>query len=685
MRQRLLLWTATCLLTSPVAFALRLGEDLNSAEKEGQLDALRRALLQQVTAVTGVQAQSQPEDPSRAASALQEEDGSRDDASEEESDSDAAEDEEDASTAANASSDEPPYAGGDEEKEQLANTIGFENRSEEAEEIIKDAELEKIMLSAPAAASKPERLDVDEEEDKQVVAAVRAMKALKELKERKSKRAAKAENAMKAIKAMAAAVLEPTPRDNEAFPMSRETCLRMCDGHKQDREICHPCEAARDWCSPLYADEACFPGDSCDLCTQVMLHHHHEVNENASGLKDILETIVTEDQAEGEHFAALHRRRHNVAAPGSLRGAAIDGDHRYLDDDAAARRADVDDRDELDRRVGRRMRDRPHRDDVLAAPRGNRWPLGRGRGERPVGDVVNAVGQRVDLFDDPRLQPAIDERLYGAYDSDYWSDDIDGRVERHLGLPDWPILPAAPATASVIATPPAAPPVQLVWQAAPPAPAPFWPWVAAAAKPPWLAWDCDDGLSDWQTGWSDAKKTWCCANLHKGCPEPVVAVVRSLSQLSQSSRPASLPKPAPAAPGGVGAPAPALPPAKSWDCQDGISAWETDWSDEKKDWCCKSTGLTCKTSLFQEESAVMSTAADHSSEAAEKLAKAAEEAGQAMREALEAAAAVKEKARRIKRAADLEARRLALRDEEQEEDQEDGDLYDGLDDQDDGG
>merc|ERR1719401_168290 len=29
---------------------------------------------------------------------------------------------------------------------------------------------------------------------------------------------------------------------------------------------------------------------------------------------------------------------------------------------------------------------------------------------------------------------------------------------------------------------------------------------------------CDEGLSNWQKGWSVGKKNWCCEHEHKGCP-----------------------------------------------------------------------------------------------------------------------------------------------------------------------
>jgi hypothetical protein len=57
--------------------------------------------------------------------------------------------------------------------------------------------------------------------------------------------------------------------------------------------------------------------------------------------------------------------------------------------------------------------------------------------------------------------------------------------------------------------------------------------------------DCKEGLGKWETGWSNAKKDWCCKN---GDPDTC-----------------------------------------KFDCEAGLSNWETGWSKEKKDWCCTHT------------------------------------------------------------------------------------------------
>jgi cell division protein FtsB len=66
-----------------------------------------------------------------------------------------------------------------------------------------------------------------------------------------------------------------------------------------------------------------------------------------------------------------------------------------------------------------------------------------------------------------------------------------------------------------------------------------------AAKP----FDCDAGLSNWEKGWSDAKKEWCCQAESKGCP---------------------------------------------FDCEAGVDNWENGWSPDKKEFCCEHADVACK-------------------------------------------------------------------------------------------
>merc|ERR1712194_339600 len=50
-------------------------------------------------------------------------------------------------------------------------------------------------------------------------------------------------------------------------------------------------------------------------------------------------------------------------------------------------------------------------------------------------------------------------------------------------------------------------------------------------------YNCADGFSNWQAGWSVAKKAWCCAHHSKGCPGGVVAGRRGHPMIAtQASR-----------------------------------------------------------------------------------------------------------------------------------------------------
>lgn len=61
--------------------------------------------------------------------------------------------------------------------------------------------------------------------------------------------------------------------------------------------------------------------------------------------------------------------------------------------------------------------------------------------------------------------------------------------------------------------------------------------------------DCDAGLANWEKGWSDPKKEWCCKEKSMGCP---------------------------------------------FDCDAGVDNWEQGWADDKKEFCCEHTNVGCK-------------------------------------------------------------------------------------------
>lgn len=79
-----------------------------------------------------------------------------------------------------------------------------------------------------------------------------------------------------------------------------------------------------------------------------------------------------------------------------------------------------------------------------------------------------------------------------------------------------------------------------------------------------LPFDCDAGFSDRATAWSDAKKTWCCTNLGRGCQ-----MTTNLSAVHPGTQP-------------------------PFDCGAGLASRGIAWSHAKKQWCCTNLGLACK-------------------------------------------------------------------------------------------
>jgi len=106
---------------------------------------------------------------------------------------------------------------------------------------------------------------------------------------------------------------------------------------------------------------------------------------------------------------------------------------------------------------------------------------------------------------------------------------------------------------------PIAPPVPLPM----PVPMPVLPQPAPPADP----YNCADGFSNWQAGWSVGKKEWCCRVHGKGCPNS----------------------------GGGCAPVGTTSPP--YDCNAGFANWQQGWSVAKKAWCCTNAGKGCQTAV----------------------------------------------------------------------------------------
>jgi hypothetical protein len=74
----------------------------------------------------------------------------------------------------------------------------------------------------------------------------------------------------------------------------------------------------------------------------------------------------------------------------------------------------------------------------------------------------------------------------------------------------------------------------------------------ATTSPPY---DCVAGFVNWEDGWSETKKTWCCSEKSLGCSEEAGST--------------------------------------SFDCANGFDNWEEGWQSEKKDWCCANKQIAC--------------------------------------------------------------------------------------------
>lgn len=152
-----------------------------------------------------------------------------------------------------------------------------------------------------------------------------------------------------------------------------------------------------------------------------------------------------------------------------------------------------------------------------------------------------------------------------------------------------------------------------------------------------LPYDCQASAEDWDVGWSERKKAWCCQNEPPlGCPVTTTDAYQCSGPTQSWSfgrrywccwhrntgcnkdtgrhfddpqtgpagagaypKPAVAPSPAlppsPAAPAVVPAAKPAAgnPASLPYDCEAGYSNWQQGWSDKKKDWCCENAGVGC--------------------------------------------------------------------------------------------
>mmetsp|Transcript_37803 Transcript_37803/g.87517 ORF Transcript_37803/g.87517 Transcript_37803/m.87517 type:complete len:867 (+) Transcript_37803:45-2645(+) len=77
---------------------------------------------------------------------------------------------------------------------------------------------------------------------------------------------------------------------------------------------------------------------------------------------------------------------------------------------------------------------------------------------------------------------------------------------------------------------------------------------------PSAPYDCSAGVKNWQDGWSDGKKEWCCVKQKVGCP--------------------------------------VTPAPPKFDCHDGPDMNTSNWTDDRKEWCCKRYHRGCEEENF---------------------------------------------------------------------------------------
>eukprot|EP00931_Biecheleriopsis_adriatica_P100411 TRINITY_DN75736_c0_g1_i1.p1 TRINITY_DN75736_c0_g1~~TRINITY_DN75736_c0_g1_i1.p1 ORF type:complete len:1127 (+),score=156.89 TRINITY_DN75736_c0_g1_i1:360-3383(+) len=119
--------------------------------------------------------------------------------------------------------------------------------------------------------------------------------------------------------------------------------------------------------------------------------------------------------------------------------------------------------------------------------------------------------------------------------------------------------------------------------------------------------DCSAGQWNWKKGWSDEKKAYCCKHDKKGCPgdpeefgdemttptsydcdKDASLLVAAGREWCCKNKPSSK--------------------ACPYDCHAGLSKWQTGFSEDKKNWCCKYQHLACS-----QHGEVVDQVADHGS------------------------------------------------------------------------
>eukprot|EP00429_Kryptoperidinium_foliaceum_P101096 CAMPEP_0176248306 /NCGR_PEP_ID=MMETSP0121_2-20121125/33400_1 /TAXON_ID=160619 /ORGANISM="Kryptoperidinium foliaceum, Strain CCMP 1326" /LENGTH=334 /DNA_ID=CAMNT_0017587983 /DNA_START=146 /DNA_END=1150 /DNA_ORIENTATION=+ len=113
--------------------------------------------------------------------------------------------------------------------------------------------------------------------------------------------------------------------------------------------------------------------------------------------------------------------------------------------------------------------------------------------------------------------------------------------------------------------------------------------------------DCSAAAKSWWKEWSREKQRYCCDLTSGASVAPLPQGRSSTGSPSIARRPCALGAQATGARDvqGVGcsaAGAEAVPPAAAFECQAREGAWARAWSQEKKDWCCRTAKVGCPAS-----------------------------------------------------------------------------------------
>jgi len=104
--------------------------------------------------------------------------------------------------------------------------------------------------------------------------------------------------------------------------------------------------------------------------------------------------------------------------------------------------------------------------------------------------------------------------------------------------------------------------------------------------------NCQIGLGSWRTGWTPAKRDWCCHHAQLGCLD----VATHLAPVSASTPQATpVTKPVTTRPVTT-----LVTTGDPYDCGAGFKNWVAGWSETKKTWCCAHKRMGCTiTTTFQ--------------------------------------------------------------------------------------